>query len=767
MEKSFGTDFSGVNIHKNSSSADDLDARAYTQGNNIHFAPGEYNPHSKEGQKLIGHELSHVVQQRQGRVQPTTIKKGKYINDNSELEREADLHGDKSANGEIIFENLKHNKNLNNESAQLKSHGEDCSCEECSGAQLKVKAGMENIQLKSHGDSCGCEECSGIQLKEKTNTSFSNFSSSVVQKTDKSPFDVKGEQKLWYGNKKDTGILYKTPESTFVTIFKGVVPKGGVAKLDKAQKYAASTEKIAENTTLYAIESADNLKVLKTVSGAEMYLSAALFMSPIKIGVDERIEVTGNIEKKGEIQYDEVIISGLKLWVDHARLKFVNFDLTYATKVSKENEKAILSPRKGSDASDNQYRIKVRNIYSQSVKNAYLSGTAMRDISIVVPKINSSKAAIGTFDEKTKIYTKGENVFAQGAYAAILEEVLVEKEGKGTWYGKVRDTKGNEGWTWLGQTPRKEKGIGVTYGNIAFAKFQRFDEIEDSTVREKLAAEHTKKINDLIGEKAGFSAMQKTLLSEASTFASDSKLKEGIKGNVIYPSDSDGSNLILDGNSLSTVLMDRLDIFYKFLLHKGLIFGNKDQNFAASDGMRPPRKAHILSTSYSTYKGKIPFENFDALKDGKDLDGNLWYDKEKDTVYERVPLEEKELEEEKATAIKEKRNPILTKATKNIDKAETLKNITKRVLAIKIQKAEAADGYKLGSDKRKPNTHMGTSNHCIGEAVDVHFKFKFNVYDPIIDAIAAYFGLSRVQKESGESPEDWHYERMGIVHNKK
>ncbi|WP_051312899.1 eCIS core domain-containing protein [Sporocytophaga myxococcoides] len=100
MESSFGEDFSDVNIHKNSSQSKDLNAYAYTQGNDIHFAPGKYNPESQKGQELLGHELTHVVQQREGRVQPTVQKKGVNINDDEGLEKEADEMGEKAAKGE-------------------------------------------------------------------------------------------------------------------------------------------------------------------------------------------------------------------------------------------------------------------------------------------------------------------------------------------------------------------------------------------------------------------------------------------------------------------------------------------------------------------------------------------------------------------------------------------------------------------------------------------------------------------------------------------
>jgi hypothetical protein len=79
-----------VNIYPNSSKAPALGAIAYTQGNDIHFAPGAYNPGTGAGKQLLGHELAHVVQQRQGRVQPTTRVNGLPVNDNPALEKEAD-----------------------------------------------------------------------------------------------------------------------------------------------------------------------------------------------------------------------------------------------------------------------------------------------------------------------------------------------------------------------------------------------------------------------------------------------------------------------------------------------------------------------------------------------------------------------------------------------------------------------------------------------------------------------------------------------------
>lgn len=99
MEQAFDTDFSAVRVHQGPH-AEALGALAYTQGNAVHFGPGQYDPGSQRGQELLGHELAHVVQQREGRVASTRQAKGVALNDDQGLEREADVLGQKAARGE-------------------------------------------------------------------------------------------------------------------------------------------------------------------------------------------------------------------------------------------------------------------------------------------------------------------------------------------------------------------------------------------------------------------------------------------------------------------------------------------------------------------------------------------------------------------------------------------------------------------------------------------------------------------------------------------
>ena len=95
METAFGADFSDVRVHVGHE-ASRIGAIAYTWGSNIHFAPGHYNPHTLQGQKVLGHELWHVVQQKAGRVKNPFGSGVAVVQDHS-LEAEADRMGLKAA----------------------------------------------------------------------------------------------------------------------------------------------------------------------------------------------------------------------------------------------------------------------------------------------------------------------------------------------------------------------------------------------------------------------------------------------------------------------------------------------------------------------------------------------------------------------------------------------------------------------------------------------------------------------------------------------
>ena len=65
-----GADFGGVKVHTDSAAARlsrNVQATAFTHGSDIYFSQGSYQPDTAQGQHLLAHELTHVVQQQQGR----------------------------------------------------------------------------------------------------------------------------------------------------------------------------------------------------------------------------------------------------------------------------------------------------------------------------------------------------------------------------------------------------------------------------------------------------------------------------------------------------------------------------------------------------------------------------------------------------------------------------------------------------------------------------------------------------------------------------
>jgi hypothetical protein len=97
MERYFDTDFSDVRVHVGSEAAS-IGALAFTLGPDIYFAPQQYQPHTLQGRELLGHELTHVLQQREGRV-GNPFGEGVAVVQDHELEAEADRHGKAAADG--------------------------------------------------------------------------------------------------------------------------------------------------------------------------------------------------------------------------------------------------------------------------------------------------------------------------------------------------------------------------------------------------------------------------------------------------------------------------------------------------------------------------------------------------------------------------------------------------------------------------------------------------------------------------------------------
>jgi hypothetical protein len=91
-----GISMDDVKVHYNSTKPLQKQALAYAQGPEIHIGPGQ--------EHCLAHEVWHVVQQKQGRVQPTIQMMGDAVNDSPVLEAEADFMSSKVLHGDATIQ---------------------------------------------------------------------------------------------------------------------------------------------------------------------------------------------------------------------------------------------------------------------------------------------------------------------------------------------------------------------------------------------------------------------------------------------------------------------------------------------------------------------------------------------------------------------------------------------------------------------------------------------------------------------------------------
>jgi hypothetical protein len=106
MEPRLGADLSRVRVHTSGESAEaakGLGARAFTVGSDVHFNAGEFNPGTHDGDRLLAHELTHVVQGEKAGIHRKADDSGggdeeKEVSDPADpAEKEADAVGDQVA----------------------------------------------------------------------------------------------------------------------------------------------------------------------------------------------------------------------------------------------------------------------------------------------------------------------------------------------------------------------------------------------------------------------------------------------------------------------------------------------------------------------------------------------------------------------------------------------------------------------------------------------------------------------------------------------
>lgn len=158
----------------------------------------------------------------------------------------------------------------------------------------------------------------------------------------------------------------------------------------------------------------------------------------------------------------------------------------------------------------------------------------------------------------------------------------------------------------------------------------------------------------------------------------------------------------VDGSiGLNPELIRRVNALCNYLIENDALTGN----IVFTQGVRAPATAHKWSTSWNIRKGRVPLKNLQDLTDGKDEDGNKWYDK----------AWEDGLARDKSGALtKESTAKLWVKIKENSKKYYS-------------SDAVAAEGYKTSDSRIKPNVHPVTSNHITGNAMDVSIPWKAGV----------------------------------------
>ena len=638
MEGAIGADFSTVNIHTDTESAQmnrELGAQAFTHGQDIYFGAGKYDPNSSKGQELLAHELTHTVQQ---------------------------------------------------------------------GAAARRR------------------------IDRKTGDPTTN------------------PTKYWYIVKDSAWLRYKTSEGTFEPLYSGKVATGGAALLDENDAFKPTDQKISAGAEVQWYLPAAHPGLAKVISGEKQgwVKKTGLKGKIVTPPVQSRIEMLEQAAAAGGAQpvYYNIKWKDYEGWTSVGNVDSKTFDLTNATPVAEAQKEQTLTPDRGTSGSK-AARKKSRQAYQKGAPEAYMTTSTLSTV-FKVARINNNKATIRQYQADKNTFTPTTDTLKNKKWIIVLDEKTVdEKMGKKdvkSTYARVMDFAGNEYWTSSGNYTYQS----ASPGNLP--------EITSDKVRAALEAIYSKAVVDLLAAKKGFSKQQQTLFETARKFLTDGALQAQYPDVVQY----NALDLAREGNTLNADLRQRLDVFYKFLQYQKLIFSGK---VTASDGVRSASEAHRWSTAYNIRMGNIGLSRLQQLTGGKDKDGNLWYNPTTDDVFKDVALSAAEVQ---AELEKQKADPnYKIKTTKKVlDETATMVNIVARATGY-WDGALAAEGYPGNDERRLPNlTTVGVSNHITGNAVDITFPFTFNYFDPVIDALAAIFGLFRAVREGGE--EYWHYERLGM-----
>jgi hypothetical protein len=201
--------------------------------------------------------------------------------------------------------------------------------------------------------------------------------------------------------------------------------------------------------------------------------------------------------------------------------------------------------------------------------------------------------------------------------------------------------------------------------------------------------------------------------------------------------------------TLDAGLMERFAKFASHLISRNYV----SNDITLNDGVRDPEQAHRWSTTYSILNDKISLATLQGLPDGRDEDGNLWYDP---AWLEGLPR---------------KANGALTAAGRKQLWAK-IKDNARDVSSDRggNYAKPAAEGYD--DSRRAPNNYPKVSKHCRGFAIDATVPWRVGAKvgnstlgngkagDNVAKGLVAQFSLLRplLEIQPVKKQEWWHYQ---------
>ncbi len=164
FERGMNFDFSNVKIHTDKAANDSakrLQAKAYTNGNNIVFAQNQYQPNTNDGKKLMAHELTHVMQQSpansiqkkdENKDNPTAVHGWENDMESfSKVAAENYLHVDRN----VLFDSI-----TSIQCSATSAEGRECTVTTKGGTMITViwNTGTKKVVVKAaiNGDAKAC-----------------------------------------------------------------------------------------------------------------------------------------------------------------------------------------------------------------------------------------------------------------------------------------------------------------------------------------------------------------------------------------------------------------------------------------------------------------------------------------------------------------------------------------------------------------------------------------------------------------------------------